>query len=72
MSDEKKSWFKKTLEKYDQFCEELGVNRGACRGCVPVAKFDPEPESRMKKEKKEVRYQQCQVTQQESDIMEKK
>ena len=43
MSDEKKSWF----------CEELGVNRGACRGCVPVAKFDPEPESRMKKEKKE-------------------
>jgi hypothetical protein len=53
MSDEKKSWFKKTLEKYDQFCEELGVNRGACRGCVPVAKFDPEPESRVKKEKKE-------------------
>ena len=53
MSDEKKSWFKKTLEKYDQFCEELGVNRGACRGCVPVAQFDPEPESRMKKEKKE-------------------
>ena len=53
MIDEKKSWFKKTLEKYDQFCEELGVNRGACRGCVPVAKFDPEPESRMKKEKKE-------------------
>ena len=53
MSDEKKSWFKKTLEKYDQFFEELGVNRGACRGCVPVAKFDPEPESRMKKEKKE-------------------
>ena len=53
MIDEKKSWFKKTLEKYDQFCEELGVNRGACRGCVPVSKFDPEPENRMKKEKKE-------------------
>ena len=53
MSDEKKSWFKKTLEKYDQFCEELGVNRGACRGCVPVAKFDAEPENRMQKEKKE-------------------
>ena len=42
MSNENKSWFKKALEKYDQFCEELGVNRGACRGCVPVVKFDPE------------------------------
>ena len=31
MSNENKSWFKKALEKYDQFCEELGVNRGACR-----------------------------------------
>ncbi|HHW7507345.1 TPA: DUF5363 domain-containing protein [Mannheimia haemolytica] len=41
---EKKSWFKKALEKYDSFCDELGVNQGACRGCVPVVKFDPEPE----------------------------
>lgn len=36
------SWFKKMLAKYDQFCEELGVNQGACRGCVPIVKFDPE------------------------------
>lgn len=41
---EKKGWFKKALEKYDAFCDELEVNQGACRGCVPVVKFDPEPE----------------------------
>lgn len=46
MSEEKKSWFKEMLAKYDSFCEELGVNRGACRGCVPVVKFDPEPEKK--------------------------
>ncbi|WGE32144.1 DUF5363 domain-containing protein [Actinobacillus genomosp. 2] len=45
MSDEPKGWFKKALAKYDKFCEELGVNQGACRGCVPVVKFDPEKES---------------------------
>lgn len=39
---EEKSWFRKALEKYDAFCEELGVNKGTCRGCVPVVKFDPE------------------------------
>lgn len=43
-ASEKKSWFKKALDKYDQFCEELGVNQGACRGCVPTVKFDPEKE----------------------------
>ncbi len=48
MSEEKKSWFRKALEKYDKFCEELGVNRGACRGCVPVVKFDPEKEDKTK------------------------
>ena len=42
MSNENKCWFKKALEKYDQFCEELGVNRGACRGCVPDEKQDNE------------------------------
>ncbi|MFA9499180.1 DUF5363 domain-containing protein [Mannheimia sp. E30BD] len=47
---EKKSWFKKALEKYDSFCNELGVNQGACRGCVPVVKFDPEPEKEQKVE----------------------
>lgn len=46
---EQKNWFKKALEKYDKFCEELGVNQGACRGCVPVVKFDPEPEPKIKK-----------------------
>ncbi|WP_018651340.1 DUF5363 domain-containing protein [Actinobacillus capsulatus] len=43
-SDTSQSWFKKMLAKYDKFCEELGVNQGACRGCVPVVKFDPEKE----------------------------
>lgn len=50
---EQKSWFKKALEKYDQFCDELGVNQGTCRGCVPVVKFDPEPEKEQKAENKE-------------------
>ena len=51
-----KSWFRKVLEKYDNFCDELGVNQGACRGCVPVVKFDPEPESKdePKQKQKEV------------------
>ncbi len=44
MSEQQKSWFKKALEKYDRFCEDLGVNQGACRGCVPIVKFDPKPE----------------------------
>ncbi|MGQ0285742.1 DUF5363 domain-containing protein [Pasteurellaceae bacterium 22721_9_1] len=46
-----KSWFRKALEKYDRFCDELGVNQGACRGCVPVVKFDPEPEDKVKEKK---------------------
>lgn len=46
MSEEKEqSWFKKALAKYDKFCEELGLNQGTCRGCVPVVKFDPDPEN---------------------------
>ena len=49
MSEKKKDWFKKALEKYDRFCEELGVNQGACRGCVPVVKFDQEKEPQAKK-----------------------
>lgn len=49
MSEKKKGWFKKALEKYDRFCEELGVNQGACRGCVPVVKFDPEKEPQAEK-----------------------
>ena len=50
MSNENKSWFKKALEKYDQFCEDLGVKRGACRGCVPVVKFDPEGDEKQDNE----------------------
>ncbi len=48
-SDTSQSWFKKMLAKYDEFCEELGVNQGACRGCVPVVKFDPEKEPKATK-----------------------
>lgn len=39
---EKQSWFKKLAEKYNALCKDLGVDAGACRGCVPVVKFDPE------------------------------
>lgn len=39
---EKQSWFKKLAEKYNELCKDLGVDAGACRGCVPVVKFDPE------------------------------
>ncbi|MCK3657664.1 hypothetical protein A4G18_02780 [Pasteurellaceae bacterium Pebbles2] len=46
---EQKSWFRKALDKYDRFCDELGVNKGACRGCVPVVKFDPEATEAEKK-----------------------
>lgn len=49
----KPSLFKRLLTKYDQFCKELGVEQGACRGCVPVVKFDPEPEAETKAQKQE-------------------
>lgn len=41
---EHKSFFQKLKEKYDELCRDLGVDSGACRGCVPVVKFDPEQE----------------------------
>ncbi|TCK69906.1 DUF5363 domain-containing protein [Lonepinella koalarum] len=41
-----KSWLRNALDKYNKFCDELGVNQGTCRGCVPVVKFDPEPEQK--------------------------
>lgn len=41
---EQKSFFQTLKEKYDALCKDLGVDVGACRGCVPVVKFDPEPE----------------------------
>lgn len=45
---EKKHWLKGLVEKYNALCKDLGVDAGACRGCVPVVKFDPEkqPESK--------------------------
>lgn len=39
---EQKSFFRKLMEQYDQLCKDLGVEKGGCRGCVPVVKFDEE------------------------------
>lgn len=39
---EQKGFFRKLMEKYNDLCKDLGVDNGACRGCVPVVKFDPE------------------------------
>lgn len=47
-----KSLLRKALDKYSQFCDELGVNQGACRGCVPTVKFDPEKEESPKESAK--------------------
>lgn len=44
-----KSFFRKLMEKYDELCKDLGVENGACRSCVPVVKFDPEPEDKLSK-----------------------
>lgn len=49
---QEKSWLRKALDKYDQFCDELGVNQGACRGCVPTVKFDPEGRESPQEDKK--------------------
>ncbi|TDQ58003.1 hypothetical protein EDC45_1070 [Mesocricetibacter intestinalis] len=38
----KKGFFAGLVEKYNRLCNELGVDQGACRSCVPVVKFDPE------------------------------
>lgn len=42
MSNQATSFFRKLMDKYDELCKDLGVEQGACRGCVPVVKFDPE------------------------------
>lgn len=42
MADQTKSFFRKLLDKYNELCKDLGVEQGACRGCVPIVKFDPE------------------------------
>lgn len=41
---ENKGIFRKLLDHYNDLCKDLGVENGACRGCVPVVKFDPETE----------------------------
>lgn len=51
MSDHK-SFFTKLKEKYDELCKDLGLEAGACRGCVPVVKFDPEKEEKKPEEGK--------------------
>jgi len=54
MSEEgKKSWVKRAWEAYSDFCKEAGIDQGTCRGCVPVVKFDEDPEPKEKKEQKE-------------------
>lgn len=45
---EKTSWFKALLNKYNELCKDLGVDAGACRGCVPIVKFDPEKSEKEK------------------------
>lgn len=52
MATENKSWWRKLLDQYNQLCKDLGVENGACRGCVPVVKFDPEPETDEKSQAK--------------------
>ncbi|MDO4697443.1 MAG: DUF5363 domain-containing protein [Pasteurellaceae bacterium] len=39
---ENRSWLKTLWAKYNELCDDLGVDNGACRSCVPVVKFDPE------------------------------
>lgn len=51
MDNENKSFFRKLLDKYNELCKDLGVEQGACRGCVPVVKFDPEEEKKSEQEK---------------------
>ncbi|MDA3977824.1 MULTISPECIES: DUF5363 family protein [Gallibacterium] len=46
VKENKPGLFRKLLKKYDDFCQELGVDQGACRSCVPIYKQDPEPEKK--------------------------
>ncbi|MGV6987592.1 DUF5363 domain-containing protein [Testudinibacter sp. P80/BLE/0925] len=44
---QKKSWFKRALDKYDAFCKEVGADQGGgCRRCVPIVRQDPELEKK--------------------------
>ena len=58
MSEEaKKGWLKRAWDAYSDFCKEAGVDQGTCRGCVPVVKFDedPEPKEKTAEESKKTR-----------------
>ncbi|WP_180334825.1 DUF5363 domain-containing protein [Necropsobacter massiliensis] len=46
MSETKKSWLRRALDKYNAFCEEVGVDQGACRSCIPVVRFDESGEKK--------------------------
>ncbi|WP_373767928.1 DUF5363 domain-containing protein [Glaesserella sp.] len=41
---EQKGLFRTLLDKYNELCKDLGVDQGACRGCVPIVKFDQDKE----------------------------
>lgn len=47
-NEPKTPWYKKAWRAYDAFCKELGLDKGACRGCMPRVEFDEE--GRLKKE----------------------
>ena len=49
MNETKKSWWRKMLDEYNKFCAELGLDKGACRGCMPRVEFDED--GKLKKEK---------------------
>lgn len=42
MAEQKQSegFFKRLLNKYHEFCQDLGVGNGACRSCTPIVKAD--------------------------------
>ncbi|MBN6711481.1 DUF5363 domain-containing protein [Haemophilus haemoglobinophilus] len=46
---EKKGFFRRMLDAYNQFCDEMEVDQGACRSCVPVVKFDEDAKQDTKK-----------------------
>ncbi|MDG6784405.1 DUF5363 domain-containing protein [Glaesserella parasuis] len=54
MNNENKGFFRNLLDKYNELCKELGVDQGACRGCVPVVKFDPEQDDKSGEKTKDV------------------
>ncbi|URL01543.1 DUF5363 domain-containing protein [Avibacterium sp. 20-126] len=52
MDNQPKGVLRRLWDKYSEFCKELGVDQGACRSCVPVVKFDDEPQKKVEKDQK--------------------